>query len=98
MGSARGDGNDGGRGWSRWWSPWWSRDRIGWKMGWASWVQEAFVTSQGPCHTPGRAEWTNEGQNCLYQTRKTRNGNRETDQSTVIDGPELDVVISKLGV
>lgn len=63
MGSTRGDGCDGGRGWSQWWS---GRNRL--EMGWASWVQAAYVTSQDPCHTPDRPEWPNEGQS--YPTKR----------------------------
>ena len=55
---------------SRWWSP-----LVVWTESVGIWdgpagCKAAYVTSQDPCHTPGRPEWTNEGQSCLYQNEE----------------------------
>lgn len=47
---------------------WSGQNRL--EMGWASWVQAAYVTSQDPCHTPDRLKWSNGGARLLYQTSK----------------------------
>lgn len=48
MGSARGDGNDGGRGCVKVVVTSGGLDRIGWKMGWASWVQGGLCDQSRP--------------------------------------------------